>query len=131
MRQPASNATVPAPPSGAWWRALLESRWRDRLQLVTELSVEFHDAAAAAPALGAGRPGPPLRQLMRRAASARRALADTDEALARLAAGQFGRCENCAAPIPARTLRAEPEARYCARCAEAALRHPELSLVTT
>ena len=105
---------------GPRWRALLEARWRDRLQEVTELSLEFHDAAAASPAEGAGRPRPALQRLMQRATSARRALADTDEALARLATGRFGRCENCATPIPARTLRAEPEARYCARCAEPA-----------
>lgn len=117
-------------PGGPWWRALLETRWRDRLQQVTELSVEFHDAAAAAPDAGAGRPGPALQRLMGRTASARRALADTDEALARLASGRFGRCESCAAPIPPRTLRAEPEARYCPRCAEPALMRDGLSLVT-
>jgi RNA polymerase-binding transcription factor DksA len=127
---PLASETASAVPGGPWWRALLESRWRERLQQVTELSVEFHDAAAAAPAAGAVRPGPALRRLMRRAASARRALADTDEALARLAAGRFGRCENCAAPIPSQTLRAEPEARYCTRCAEPALTHPRLSVVT-
>jgi RNA polymerase-binding transcription factor DksA len=115
MKQPASETTGPVP-GGPWWRALLEARWLDRLQQVTELSVEFHDAAAARPAQGAGPAGPALERLMKRASSARRALADTDEALARLATGQFGRCENCAAPIPARTLRAEPEARYCAPC---------------
>jgi RNA polymerase-binding transcription factor DksA len=67
---------------------------------------------------------------MQQTSSARRALADTDEALARLAAGRFGRCENCAAPIPARTLRTEPEARYCAHCAEPALMGAGLSVVT-
>ena len=117
MKQPASKTSSPVP-GGPWWRALLEARWRDRLQQVTELSVEFHDAAAVAPGAGAGRPAPALQRLMQRAASARRALADTDEALARLAAGRYGRCENCAAPIAACTLRAEPEARYCARCAQ-------------
>jgi RNA polymerase-binding transcription factor DksA len=130
MRKPESTTTGLLP-GGPWWRALLESRWRDRLQLVTELSVEFHDAAAAAaPAQGTGRPGPALQRLMGRATSARRALADTDDALARLAAGRFGRCENCAVPIPARTLRAEPEARYCARCGGSAVVHSEGSLVT-
>jgi DnaK suppressor protein len=129
MKQPVSETTGPVP-GGPRWRALLEERWRDRLQLVTELSVEFHDAAAAAPAEGAGQPGLALQRLMQRAASARRALADTDEALARLAAGRFGRCEDCTAPIPARALRAEPEARYCARCAVSGFVHPEPSLVT-
>jgi DnaK suppressor protein len=117
MKQAASETTS-APPDGPRWRALLEARWRDRLQLVTELSVEYHDVAALAAAQGAGQAGPALQRLMQRASTARRALADTDEALARLAAGRFGRCESCAAPIPARTLRAEPEVRYCAGCAE-------------
>jgi RNA polymerase-binding transcription factor DksA len=66
-----------------------------------------------------------LQRLMRQATSARRALADTDEALARLATGRFGRCENCAAPIEGRTLRAEPEARYCRRCAQPAIVQPD------
>jgi len=129
MKQPASETTSPVP-GGPWWRALLEARWRDRLQAVTELSVEFHDVAAAAPDAGAGRATPALQRIMQRVASARRALADTDEALARLAAGRYGRCESCAAPIPARTLRADPEARYCARCAEPAVVRRDLSLVT-
>jgi DnaK suppressor protein len=129
MRQAARKRTDPVL-GGPWWRELLEARWRVRLQQVTELSLEFHDAAAAAPALGAGRPGPALERLMARATSARRALADTDDALARLASGRFGRCETCSAVIPARTLRAEPEVRYCARCARPALVRPGLSVVT-
>jgi RNA polymerase-binding transcription factor DksA len=129
MRQHESKSAGSLP-DGARWRALLESRWRDRLQVVTELSLEYHDTAAAAPLQGASEPAPALHRLMQQASSARRALADTDEALARLAAGRFGWCENCASPIPARTLRAEPEARYCARCAEPALVGAGLSVVT-
>lgn len=129
MRQ-REGTTTGQLPGNPWWRALLEARWRERLQLVTALSLEFHDAAAAAPGQGAGRPGPALQRLMQRAASARRALADTDEALSRLAAGRFGRCESCATPIPVRTLRAEPEARYCAPCAHPAVPGPDLSMAT-
>jgi hypothetical protein len=33
-------------PSGPRWRAILEARWRIRLQEVTELSVSYHAAAA-------------------------------------------------------------------------------------
>jgi len=105
---------------GPWWRALLEARWRVRLQEVTELSLEFHDAAAAAPAEGAAGLGPAVQRLMQRATSARRALADTDEALGRLATGRFGRCESCEAAISVRRLRTVPEARYCVACAGAA-----------
>ena len=40
---------------GPVWRALLEARWRDRVQEVTELSLAYHEAAsAAAVAAGAG-----------------------------------------------------------------------------
>jgi RNA polymerase-binding transcription factor DksA len=129
MRQRESKADDSLP-GGPRWRALLEARWRERLQLVTELSLKYHDTAAAAPLQGASGPAPALERLMQQASSARRALADTDEALARLAAGRFGRCENCAASIPPRTLRAEPEARYCARCAEPVLVGSALSVVT-
>lgn len=37
-------------------------------------------------------------------------------ALAQLQAGRYGRCENCANPIPKVRLKAVPEAPYCARC---------------
>jgi RNA polymerase-binding transcription factor DksA len=105
-----------SPARGPIWRALLEAQWRARLQEVTELSLAYHEAAAvtAAPA------GPPgerkLRQLLRRAIAARRALADTDEALGRLASGRYGLCEGCAAAIPAWLLTGTPDARFCPRC---------------
>jgi DnaK suppressor protein len=51
-----------------------------------------------------------------RAVAARRRLEDVEEALARLAAGRFGRCEQCDALIPAGLLALIPEARYCPRC---------------
>jgi RNA polymerase-binding transcription factor len=111
----------PADPGDPRWRTLLESRWRARLLEVTELSLAYHDAAAAPvgsddlDAAGAG--GRQLRRLLSRAVDARRGLADTEEALVRLAAGHFGRCEHCAQPIPAADLAMIPEARYCPRCA--------------
>ena len=112
----ARHESGPAWPGGPRWRAVLEDRWRARLHEVTELSVEFHDAAAAAPDGQLDEPGTALRRLMSRAVAARRALAETDEALARLAAGRFGRCECCAEPIPMPALQAQPEARYCPPC---------------
>ncbi|HKD88729.1 MAG TPA: TraR/DksA C4-type zinc finger protein [Streptosporangiaceae bacterium] len=96
------------------WRALLEARWRDRLAELTDLSVAFHDAGAPGPGMQACES---QRVLSRRAVVARYALAETDKALHRLAAGEFGRCEDCAADIPQARLLAEPEARYCERCA--------------
>jgi RNA polymerase-binding transcription factor DksA len=110
---------VPAPrrgkTGGSRWRALLEARWRDRLAELTELSVAFHDAGATA-APGTRAPES-HRVLSRRAVVARYALAETDKALHRLMTGEFGRCEECAGDIPQARLLAEPEARYCERCA--------------
>ena len=113
----------PVPAGGPRWRALLEMRWRARLQEVTELALAYHEAAAAAAAshgTGGGDAGPQMRRLLwllRRTVISRRALADTEEALARLSAGRYGRCESCAGAISAQRLAATPETRYCARCA--------------
>lgn len=96
------------------WRTLLESRWGERLIAVITLSIAYHDSA--------GRPENTreVRRLMRKVVAARRALSDTEEALARLSEGRFGRCEQCAAMIPPDQLAPEPEARYCPRCASPA-----------
>jgi RNA polymerase-binding transcription factor DksA len=53
---------------------------------------------------------------MQQAIAARRDLADTEEALGRLAAGRYGRCEQCAGPIPPELLADTPEIRYCPGC---------------
>ena len=118
------DAGGPFPAGKPQWRALLETRWRARLQEVTELALAYHEAAAAAGQVTGGDEGglhvqPLLRlqRLLRRTVTSRRALADTEEALARLSAGRYGWCENCAAAIPAQRLAAAPETRYCARCA--------------
>jgi RNA polymerase-binding transcription factor DksA len=97
------------------WRALLESHWRARLQEVTELSLAYHPAAAAAPDRLGG--DPRARRLLGRAVTARRKLADIEEALGRLAAGEYGHCEQCGLPIGSTLLAAVPEARYCSPCA--------------
>ena len=112
----------PVPAGGPRWRALLEMRWRARLQEVTELALAYHEAAAAAgPGTGGSGDGAlqvqRLRRLQRGVVTSRRALADTEEALARLSAGRYGRCESCAGAISAQRLAAMPETRYCARCA--------------
>ncbi len=107
------------PAGGPRWRALLEARWRARLQQVTELALAYHDAAATAAGRGTGSGHEAqlrLRTLLRQTVASRRALADTEEALARLSAGNYGRCESCAGVIPAQQLAITPETRYCARC---------------
>jgi RNA polymerase-binding transcription factor DksA len=110
---------------GPRWRAILETRWRVRLQEVTELSLAYHAAAAD------GADDRRARRLLRRAVAARRRLADTEEALGRVAAGAFGRCEQCGNPIPEVRLAAAPEYRYCARCAGAATGRPTTGRPTT
>ena len=103
---------------GPRWRALLETRWQARLRELTELSLAYHVAIAAVPAsAGAGfGDGPEAQALLRRTVTARRKLADVEEALTRLAAGEFGRCEQCGGRLPDGLLAAAPELRYCARC---------------
>ena len=100
--------------SGPRWRAILEARWRIRLQEVTELSLAYHAATADGPD---GIEGRHARRLLRGATGARYRLADTEDALGRLASGRFGRCEQCGALIPEALLAGAPESRYCARCA--------------
>jgi RNA polymerase-binding transcription factor DksA len=106
---------LPAGSKRPHWRALLEARWRARLQEVTELSLAYHHAAAAAPDQLGGEPR--ARRLLGRAVTARRKLADIEDALGRLAAGHYGRCEQCGSPIGSTLLAAVPEARYCSGCA--------------
>ena len=48
---------------------------------------------------------------------AQRRLADVDAALARRAAGDYGRCETCGQPIAPERLAARPTARTCIDCA--------------
>ena len=103
---------------GPRWRAILEKRWRDRVQEITELSLAYHSAVAGAPD---GSDDKRARRLLRRTVAVRRRLADTEDALGRLAAGGFGRCEQCGAPIPLALLAAAPETRYCPGCTVGAL----------
>ena len=109
----------PGPAQGAGWRALLETRWQARLREVTELALAYHEAAAAPGDGASGGRERKLRldRLLRQTVASRRALADTEEALARLSAGSYGRCESCAGAIAAGRLAVTPETRYCARCA--------------
>jgi RNA polymerase-binding transcription factor DksA len=100
------------------WRSLLESRWQRRLDTVIRLSLAYHDTANGSGGHRAGdqAESPQLRQLLRAAVAARRALSDTEDALTRLSAGTYGRCEQCGTAIPVALLVAEPEARFCQRC---------------
>jgi DnaK suppressor protein len=110
----------PATAGGPRRRPLLEARWRARLQEVTELALAYHDAAAAGQDAGGGEGTPRRQRLLRRTVASRQALADTEEALARLSAGTYGWCEGCAGAIAPQRLAAVPETRYCARCGASA-----------
>lgn len=46
----------------------------------------------------------------------RRELSSVERALAKIATGTFGVCEDCEEEIPSRRLLVLPEARLCARC---------------
>jgi DnaK suppressor protein len=48
---------------------------------------------------------------------ARSHLADLDEAIRRVEAGTYGRCDTCGQPITAERLAARPAARTCIGCA--------------
>jgi RNA polymerase-binding transcription factor DksA len=115
----AAPPASPARSGGPHWRALLETRWRARLEEVTELSLAYHRAAMPEGRVGDAVPEQAQR-LLRRTVAARRKLADIEEALARLASGEFGSCEHCRSPLPAELLTAVPETRYCPPCAESA-----------
>jgi DnaK suppressor protein len=53
------------------------------------------------------------RAILHRAVAERRALAEIESALSRLAAGRFGWCEQCGGAIAATRLAEMPQARYC------------------
>ncbi|HEY2281614.1 MAG TPA: TraR/DksA C4-type zinc finger protein [Streptosporangiaceae bacterium] len=109
---PREETVIPA----VAWRSLLEARWQARLREVTELSLAYHAVAAATEDVR----GDGAERLLRRTVAARRGLADVEEALARLTAGSFGRCEQCGSVIPTDDLAAVPERRYCPACAAGA-----------
>jgi RNA polymerase-binding transcription factor DksA len=50
------------------------------------------------------------------AARAREAIADIDDAIARMDGGTYGRCDTCGAPIPLERLEVMPYARLCVPC---------------
>ncbi len=50
-------------------------------------------------------------------AAARQRLADVDDALARVGAGEYGTCTTCGRPIAPERLAARPAARTCMACA--------------
>jgi RNA polymerase-binding transcription factor DksA len=117
-RSPEAQARHLHPAALPRWRALLETRWQERLEAVTEFSLAYHDAREAAADAGLGRDARWAARLrasaaLHRAVAERLALAEIEAALARLAVGRFGWCEQCGAAIAAARLAEAPQARYC------------------
>jgi RNA polymerase-binding transcription factor DksA len=103
------------------WRALLEFHWQERLERVTELSLAYHEARDLAGDGGGQHAESAVaarcaRLILRRTVAERRALAEIEAALARLAGGRYGRCEQCGAAIAVSRLAEAPQARYCPAC---------------
>jgi RNA polymerase-binding transcription factor DksA len=140
QRSPATQGRHLHPAALPQWRALLEFHWRQRLERITALSLAFHEAAEATGTAGAGtgtaraietgggsaadRKSNESRRaaqhranrLLHQTVAERRALADIEAALARLAIGRFGWCEQCGGVIATTRLTETPQVRYCAVC---------------
>ncbi len=134
---PASPGSAPAGADG--WRELLDEQWSHHLAEYTRLSIELHEADE--PALGRrdqlGRPGQPAaeepdddvadvasrvashRHVARLVSAERHALAEVEAALARLAAGEHGVCQQCGDTIAPQRLEILPQTRFCASCRRA------------
>ncbi|BCB83802.1 TraR/DksA family transcriptional regulator [Phytohabitans suffuscus] len=54
--------------------------------------------------------------VLARIEATRQALADTANALKRMAEGTYGRCERCQQDIPLERLEIRPRARFCVPC---------------
>ncbi|MFI5695303.1 TraR/DksA family transcriptional regulator [Kribbella sp. NPDC051586] len=97
----------------AWFRHELEQEREFRLEQLISLSYDVEVPCSA-----------PLAEVRATlTAGARRALAEIDAALFRLARGTFGGCERCGRRIPAHRLAAIPTTRLCLRCERSQTHH--------
>lgn len=118
---PAAQARHLHPAALPRWRALLGSRWQERLELLTEFSLAYHDARQAVTDPGTGSDARWAARIrasaaLQRAVTERFVLAEIEAALARLAAGRFGWCAYCGAAITEARLAEIPQARCCPPC---------------
>ncbi|MGH9010958.1 MAG: TraR/DksA family transcriptional regulator [Acidimicrobiia bacterium] len=90
---------------------------RLRRQLLAERRVQLERADALAGDVGTDAPGTVECELAPMlVASARQAVYEIDEALARMDAGTYGWCLVCGSRLAVARLRAIPQARLCVAC---------------
>ena len=97
----------------------------ETLAQIAALTAEFDEVVAASASSNADDEHDPegatiafeRQQVAALLGQARQRLADVDEALARAASGDYGRCADCSRPIAPERLAARPHARTCISCA--------------
>jgi DnaK suppressor protein len=97
----------------------------ETLAQIAALTAEFDEVVAASASSNADDEHDPegttiafeRQQVVALLDQARARLADVDAALARAAAGNYGRCAECGRPIAPERLAARPQARTCIDCA--------------
>ena len=99
--------------------ALLEDQWRRQVADIVALSDDLPTSLAERN--DASRRGD-LQVTTRLIDAARQQLEETEEALARLDAGTYGRCVHCQEAIAPQRLEVLPAARYCVTCQAAKAR---------
>ena len=122
---PRARPAAPLPPELAELRAVLvaeREHTAERIAALTRNVKDIVDAASFTSTDDEHDPEGATIAFERSQASAlldssRSHLADIDEALARLADGEYGRCERCGMPIAPARLAARPAARTCIACA--------------
>jgi DnaK suppressor protein len=88
-------------------RDTLEEQFQRHIDQLSELTVSSRRP---------DRGGHDVDTLAASIASCRQAVADTAQALRRMAEGSYGRCERCGGMIPLERLRILPHARFCVSC---------------
>ena len=96
-------------------RARLEEQREFRISQLVDLAAEELEYEER---VQAGIPVAPAKRELSAllTSAARRALADIEGALERIATGRYGTCVSCAAPIELARLAAVPQAPFCAPC---------------
>lgn len=98
-------------------RTLLEGQWRRRVDEIVQLEVHLHDMRGAVThGWGDGSSLVDVELLENQLATARRALVEVEDALARVADGSYGRCGGCGETISPERLEVLPEAPLCTPC---------------